>query len=189
MLITSQQEDNQLQPLEARLYADDSLTRFQSVLDVQTSEECGLANRLLGDTVVANLPTQHSILPDSTLHFGNSNSSSSESPASRAHAMYYCHRCNIPRAFQKKHQLKTHQRRHDPPFICDQPQCGKKFQYRKDLSRHVKTIHHHELTIEYFPCPDSSCQRSLNQGYIGFNRLDSLHRHTRTVHHRPRSPP
>jgi len=110
-------------------------------------------------------------------------SSSSGGSPINADNMHFCHKCNPPRAFQKKYQRTAHQRRHDPRFICDQPACNKRFQYRKDLARHAKTIHtKHDQLIERFPCPYPSCEWSLNGKQKGFRRPDTLHRHVRTIH-------
>jgi len=110
-------------------------------------------------------------------------SDSSELPYFNVERTHYCHKCNPPRAFQKKHQLATHQRRHDPPFGCDQPGCTKRFQYRKDLTRHLKTVHaKHDLDIKCFPCPVPSCEWSLDRGHRGFTRPDTLRRHVKKVH-------
>jgi hypothetical protein len=109
-------------------------------------------------------------------------SSSGASPIT-ADNMHLCHRCNPPRAFQKKYQLTAHQRWHDPRFICDQPECNKRFQYRKDLARHTKAIHtKHDQLIERFPCPHPRCEWGLNEKQKGFSRLDTLRRHLRTIH-------
>ena len=110
-------------------------------------------------------------------------SDSNELPPFNVERTHYCHKCKPPRAFQKKHQLTTHQRRHDPPFGCDQPGCSKRFQYRKDLTRHLKTVHaKHDLDIECFPCPVHTCEWSLDRGHRGFTRPDSLRRHVQKVH-------
>jgi hypothetical protein len=109
-------------------------------------------------------------------------SSSGASPIT-ADNMHYCYKCNPPRAIQKKYQLTAHQRRHDPRFVCDQPECNKRFQYRKDLARHTKTIHtKHDQLIERFPCPHLSCEWSFNGKQKGFSRPDTLRRHLRTIH-------
>lgn len=109
------------------------------------------------------------------------NSSISTPP--RNEELHYCHKCSPPKGFRKKHQLTTHQRRHEPPFECERLDCKKRFQYRKDLTRHLKTVHaKHDLDNECFPCPFPSCIWSLEKGHRGFTRPDSLRRHVQKVH-------
>lgn len=171
MSIGAQQEAEQLQPVESWPHVEDTLPVFNDFLGFHSVQRNGSPERSL---------LQH---VNSVSHDEAGPSSSSGSPASSTDKMHYCHNCSPPKAFQKKHQLTTHQRRHNPRFACEQPQCYERFQYRKDLTRHMKTVHaRHSQGTKCFPCPNGSCQWSLQRGSCGFKRNDSLLRHLRKVH-------
>lgn len=50
-------------------------------------------------------------------------------------AAYHCTYGNCEKKFDRKSELKKHQRQHFPRHACDS--CGSKFAYPKDLKRHV----------------------------------------------------
>lgn len=183
MSIASQQEAEQPQSPETRAQIEDTLPGLGEPREVHPGRQYALPNNSFLPQSSSGLSVQNFVHPDGTYNNEAGIPSSSGSPASSTDNTHYCHKCNPPRAFQKKHQLTTHQRRHDPRFLCEQPQCDKRFQYRKDLTRHLKTVHtKHDQDTKYFPCPNPSCQWSLNRGHKGLKRLDTLLRHIRIVH-------
>jgi hypothetical protein len=102
-------------------------------------------------------------------------------PETAVIAPYKCYQCNPPKLFSKPHQLTTHRRRHNPPFICKS--CGRRLQYRKDLTRHYNTVHATtEDTRVYFPCPYHSCEWAKHGKSKGFLRADTLRRHVLNIH-------
>lgn len=104
---------------------------------------------------------------------------------------YWCQICQ--KGFNAKHKFNSHQRRHKPGFACHSslPQgkiCDKKFQYRKDLTRHLKTVHAGNVeSREYFACPHNDCDWSSHGKHRGFLRPDTLRRHLHKIHKEPSS--
>jgi Zinc finger, C2H2 type len=56
---------------------------------------------------------------------------------------HVCQICN--RAFDKKYNLREHEKRHDPSqktqFVCPKQGCGKRLGRKTDVNRHVQTVH------------------------------------------------
>ena len=183
MSTTPQPENQQLQSPETRAQIEHTPPGLEDSTEVHPGKQYALPNPSFLDQSNRGLFVENSVHSHSMVHNEAGFSSSSRSPASPTDNVHYCHKCYPPRAFQKKHQLTTHQRRHDPRFACEQPQCDKRFQYRKDLTRHLNTVHaKHDQDTQYFPCSHPSCQWSLNRGHKGFKRADTLLRHLRIVH-------
>jgi hypothetical protein len=180
MSIASQQEAEQPHSPETKAQIEHTLPGLEDSPEVHPGRQYALPNPSFFQQCNSGLSVHNGVHPDDMSHSEAGFSSSSSSPASPTDNTNYCHKCNPPRAFQKKHQLTTHQRRHDPRFVCKQPQCDKRFQYRKDLTRHIQTVH--DQDTKCFPCPNPSCQWSLNRGHKGFKRPDTLRRHLRIVH-------
>jgi hypothetical protein len=190
MSIVSQQEPEQLPYLETRTHAENPLPALEDSPDLHPGRQYELPNHRFPRSSNSEMPFQETIPSDSMCHDEAGLSSSSGLPGLTTGNTYYCHNCNPPKVFQKKHQLTTHHRRHNPRFLCEQPQCDKRFQYRKDLTRQMRTIHTtHDQDIKHFPCPNSGCQWSMDGRHIGFKRPDTLLRHLRIVHKIPRLPP
>lgn len=125
------------------------------------------------------------LLPSSASQSDDKDSlvSFSQQHPSAKNTLHYCNSCSPPKEFQKRQELITHQRRRHPRFVCSEPECHKKFQYRKDLRRHFKNVHVAlDQLIEIFPCPRSGCVWSASGGRKGFKRRDTCHRHVRNVH-------
>lgn len=99
---------------------------------------------------------------------------------------YWCQTCQ--KGFGARYMFNSHQRRHTRPFTCRSSlqsgnMCGKTFQYRKDLTRHSKTVHAADVEAsQYFSCPHSSCDRSAGGKNRGFLRPDTLRRHLYNIH-------
>lgn len=79
---------------------------------------------------------------------------------------YVCSVCN--RAFEKKYNLREHEKRHDPTrasqFVCPEAGCGKRLGRKTDVHRHVQSVHE---KAKRFPCP--RCAKR-------FDRKDTLAR-------------
>ena len=56
---------------------------------------------------------------------------------------YSCSVCS--RAFDKKYNLREHEKKHDPssisPHVCPAPGCGKRLGRRTDVNRHFQSVH------------------------------------------------
>ena len=56
---------------------------------------------------------------------------------------YVCSVCT--RAFDKKYNLREHEKKHDPsrvsPHVCPEPGCGKRLGRRTDVNRHFQSVH------------------------------------------------
>jgi len=183
MPIASEQAVEQPQSSEARPQIEHILPGLEDPTEVHPGRQYVLPNLSSLRQGHNELSVQNSVHSDAMCHHEAGLTTPSGSQASTTDSTHYCHKCDPPRAFQKKHQLTTHQRRHDPRFLCEQPQCDRRFQYRKDLTRHLKTVHaKHDQDTKYFPCPNQSCQWSLNSAHKGFKRPDTLLRHLRIVH-------
>ncbi len=56
---------------------------------------------------------------------------------------YSCSVCN--RSFDKKYNLREHEKKHDPSrmsqFKCPEPGCGKRLGRKTDVNRHVQSVH------------------------------------------------
>lgn len=56
---------------------------------------------------------------------------------------YVCSVCN--RAFDKKYNLREHEKKHDPSrvsaHVCPEPGCGKRLGRRTDVNRHFQSVH------------------------------------------------
>jgi len=84
------------------------------------------------------------------------------------------------KTFPKRHLLNKHMKTHNPPFQCED--CGKAFQYKKDLRRHCGS-QHPELVEEptMLFCPYLGCKFSAERS-TGSTRKDNLYRHIQTQH-------
>ena len=58
------------------------------------------------------------------------------------------------------------------PYICKEPCCGRKFERRKNLNKHIRSMHFNERP---HPCKEPGCGK-------GFVSRGDLNRHIRTVH-------
>jgi transposase-like protein len=80
---------------------------------------------------------------------------------------YVCSVCG--RAFDKKYNLREHEKKHDPsrvsPHVCPEPGCGKRLGRRTDVNRHVQSVHE---KAKRFVCP--KCLKR-------FDRKDTLSRY------------
>lgn len=79
---------------------------------------------------------------------------------------YTCSICNRP--FDKKYNLKEHEKKHDPSrvsqFLCPEPGCGKRLGRKTDVNRHVQSVHEKAKNF--------ACARCLKR----FDRKDTLSR-------------
>jgi hypothetical protein len=79
---------------------------------------------------------------------------------------YVCSACG--RSFDKKYNLREHEKKHDPsrvsPHVCPEPGCGKRLGRRTDVNRHVQSVHE---KAKKFVCP--KCLKR-------FDRKDTLSR-------------
>jgi len=79
---------------------------------------------------------------------------------------YVCSVCG--RSFDKKYNLREHEKKHDPsrvsPHVCPEPGCGKRLGRRTDVNRHVQSVHE---KAKRFVCP--KCLKR-------FDRKDTLSR-------------
>jgi hypothetical protein len=79
---------------------------------------------------------------------------------------YICAVCS--RAFDKKYNLREHEKKHDPSrtsqFACPEPGCGKRLGRKTDVNRHVQSVHE---KAKKFAC--TKC-------YKRFDRKDTLSR-------------
>ncbi|QIX00815.1 hypothetical protein AMS68_006332 [Peltaster fructicola] len=107
---------------------------------------------------------------------------SSGSGRSRSHSIasatsYHCDHHGCGKDFKTKTEYTHHRRNHgDRNHACSH--CSKRFVFRKDLNRHIKT---HTPEQRYYFCQMVGCQ----WGERGFQRKDHYDRHMRT--HAPRS--
>merc|ERR1719341_2392737 len=62
------------------------------------------------------------------------------------------------------------------PYICKEPCCGKKFERRKNLNKHISSMHFNKRS---HPCKEPGCEK----GFVG---RGDLNRHIRTVHFKER---
>ncbi|CAF0776578.1 unnamed protein product [Rotaria sordida] len=72
--------------------------------------------------------------------------------------VFKCDLCN--RIFRSLFQLDQHRNSkiHQDEFICQYPNCGKRFLYMRNLRHHAK-IHHEN--ISRLPCPMNSCSKTF----------------------------
>jgi len=84
----------------------------------------------------------------------------------------------FPRACDLNHHIKA---THQPTFIC--PNCTTKpFGLKKDLDRHIKTLHPETVPgFHRFYCPVETCKHAVGKGK-GWPRADNYRRHVRTKH-------
>jgi hypothetical protein len=79
---------------------------------------------------------------------------------------YICPVCNRP--FEKKYNLREHEKKHDPSrvsqFVCPEPGCGKRLGRKTDVNRHVQSVHE---KAKKFAC---------NRCFKRFDRKDTLSR-------------
>lgn len=75
-----------------------------------------------------------------------------------------------------------HNKKHDRRFQCET--CDKKFEYKKDLSRHRAEKHPDISPGPAWYCTYQDCKRSVESGH-GFRRKDHLTRHMKSRHSSP----
>ncbi|ERF74365.1 hypothetical protein EPUS_02052 [Endocarpon pusillum Z07020] len=95
------------------------------------------------------------------------NAVNSRRHSTSAEKRYVCSVCN--RAFDKKYNLREHEKKHDPsrvsPHVCPEPGCGKRLGRRTDVNRHFQSVHE---KAKRFVC--TKC-------FKRFDRKDTLARH------------
>ena len=79
----------------------------------------------------------------------------------------------------------VHMKVHDRPFACENPGCGYRGRYNKELHRHKTSckasIHPVDGEGILYHCPEPSCKFSKERRHPG-TRLDNLRRHIKTKH-------
>lgn len=140
-----------------------------------------------GTTVPENMVTPRDVTPQTegpntptfTLYSGRSPAStgSPQMPSSSSTEFICSEEGCGARQFERRCDLNKHLKTHNKDFQCEfsRPECTARFSTRKDLKRHLNTVHLREK--KYF------CKICQEQGSTGtFSRADNLKDHQRRVH-------
>jgi len=138
---------------------------------------------------------QHAVTRAPQNNFHSFASTSANSPQALQHAVtrapgstksiLTCPSCL--RTFRKPYLLNQHSKSHTRDFKCAVPGCPDRgSRYRKDLVRHMQSMHPEVEGFKGFHCPIAGCSRSVGKEFF---RKDNFLRHMRTQHpHVPGGP-
>ncbi|KAF8309636.1 hypothetical protein DL93DRAFT_1706541 [Clavulina sp. PMI_390] len=64
-------------------------------------------------------------------------------------ATHFCNCCNTPKAFTTRYSLDRHSKKGTKPFVCEYPECGKRYAQKTLLCDHERKQH---LGVKNVPC-------------------------------------